>query len=471
MSADLLDRSLLDIAQLIRKRKVSSVEVTRAAIERAERLQPVINSFVRLEAVDALMAARRADGLLAKGTVLGPLHGVPLAHKDMFYRRGKPCTCGSLIRKDYRATQDGTALKRLLDAGSIYLGGLNMAEFAVGPTGHNAHWGHCRNPWNPEHVTGGSSSGAGASVAARTAFGALGSDTGGSVRLPAAMCGVVGIKPTAGLVSRHGAMPLSFTLDTIGPLTRTVRDNARLLKVIAGPDPNDPTTAPRKPANPEAGLNAGVKGLRIGIPKQFFFDGASDDVRALYEQSMALFRRMGAKLVEVDLPDIARLTQLSNVVLASEAATFHARWLTERPNDYQDQVRHRLEVGLFVPAQAYLQALNARGAALREFCALALTKADVLATPAMPFGVPRIDETDVGGSPAAADMVARISWCTRIANYLGIPGLIVPHGFTENHLPAGLQLLGRPFSEPLLYQAGAALEREVGFDADRPPVI
>ncbi|MGD9536304.1 MAG: amidase [Alphaproteobacteria bacterium] len=471
MSADLLDRSLHDIARLIRQRKVSSAEVTRAAIERAERLRPIVNAFIRIEAEDALKAAKRADGLLAKGTLLGPLHGVPLAHKDMFYRRGKPSTCGSKIRKDYVAAEDSTALKRLLDAGSIYLGGLNMAEFAIGPTGHNAHWGHCRNPWNPEHVTGGSSSGSGAAVAARIVFGALGSDTGGSVRLPASQCGVVGMKPTAGLVSRHGAMPLSFTLDTIGPLTRTVRDNARLLKLIAGPDPNDPTASPSKPANPEAGLGAGVKGLRIGVPKQFFFDVASDDVRALYEQSMAVFLKLGAKVVEVDLPDIARLTQLSNVVLASEAATYHARWLSERPDDYQDQVRHRLEVGLFVPAQAYLQALNARGEALRAFCDAALTKADILATPGMPFGAPRIDETDVGGSPAAADMVARISWCTRTANYLGVPALIVPHGFTENHLPAGLQLIGRPFSEPLLYQAAAALEREIAFDANRPPVI
>lgn len=468
---DLLDLGLIEIAGLIRRRKVSSVEVTRACLARIERVQLIINCFIRIEAEAALKAAKRADAALAKGKPLGPLHGVPLAHKDMFYRAGQISTCGSKIRRDYVATEDCTALKRLIDAGSIYVGGLNMAEFAIGPTGHNAHHGHCRNPWNPDHVTGGSSSGSGSAVAARAVFGALGSDTGGSVRLPASMCGVVGMKPTAGLVSRFGAMPLSFTLDTIGPLTRSVRDNARLLRLIAGPDASDPTTVQAKPANPEAGLAEGVKGLRIGVPKSYFFDVASAEVRALYDESLALLRKLGAKLVEVELPDMARLTQLSNLVLAAEGASFHARWLAERPDAYQEQVRQRLEPGLFVPALAYIQALDARAAMLEAFCAHALTKADILAVPGMPFAVPRVDETDVGGSPAAADLVARISWCTRVANYLGVPALTLPCGFTENRLPAGLQLIGRPFAEPLLYRAGAAFEREIDFAANRPPII
>ncbi|MSO74753.1 MAG: amidase [Alphaproteobacteria bacterium] len=468
---DLLDLDLTAVAGLIRRRKISSVEVTRACLKRIERVQPIINCFIRIEGEAALKAAKRADAALAKGKPLGPLHGVPLAHKDMFYRKGQVTTCGSKIRRDYVATEDCTALTRLLDAGSIYVGGLNMAEFAIGPTGHNAHHGHCRNPWNPDHVTGGSSSGSGSSVGARAVFGALGSDTGGSVRLPASMCGVVGMKPTTGLVSRFGAMPLSFTLDTIGPLTRSVRDNAKLLRLIAGPDANDPTTIQAKPANPEAWLAKGAKGLRIGIPKSYFFDVASNEVRALYDESMATFRKLGAKLVEVELPDMARLTQLSNLVLAAEAATRHTRWLIERPGDYQEQVHQRLEPGLFAPAVAYLQALDARGAMLDEFCVHALTKADILAVPGMPFAVPKVDDTNVGGSPAAADLVARISWCTRIANYLGVPALTLPCGFTGNHLPAGLQLIGRPFAEPLLYRAAAAFEREINFSANRPPII
>jgi aspartyl-tRNA(Asn)/glutamyl-tRNA(Gln) amidotransferase subunit A len=389
----------------------------------------------------------------------------------MFYRAGEHATCGSKIRRTYVARTTSSALQRLLDAGSLYLGGLNMAEFAIGPTGHNAHHGHCRNPWNPEHVTGGSSSGSGSAVAARAVFGALGSDTGGSIRLPASMCGLVGMKPTTGLVSRYGAMPLSFTLDTIGPLTRTVRDNALMLRLIAGPDPLDPTTAAAKPGNFEAGLNAGIKGVRIGIPKSYFFDVASDEVRALFARSIETLRGLGARIVEVKLPDMIRLTQLSNLVLVAEAATVHAKWLKERPDDYQEQVRHRLEPGLFVPAVAYLEALNARARELDAFCAAALSKADALLIPGMPFAVPRVDETDVGGSPEAADMVARISWCTRVANYLGVPALAIPCGLTANYLPAGVQLMGRPFAEPLLYRIGAAFERASGFEAHRPPII
>jgi len=469
--SDLLDLDLIEMAGLIRRRKVSSVEVTKECIARATRVQPIINCFIRLEGDQALKAARRADALLAKGTVTGPLHGVPLAHKDMFYRAGKPATCGSEIRRDYIADTDCTALKRLLEAGSLYLGGLNMAEFAIGPTGHNAHHGQCRNPWNPDHITGGSSSGSGAAVAARTVFGALGSDTGGSIRLPATMCGLVGMKPTTGLVSRYGAMPLSFTLDTIGPLTRSVRDNARLLKLIAGHDPLDATSVLAKPANPEANLNQGVKGLRIGIPKSYFFDVASEEMRALYDQALAILKSQGARLVEVELPDMVRLTHMSNLVLASEGAAYHAPWLIERPGDYQEQVRIRLDSGLFVPAVAYLQALNARGPLLEEFASVSLGKVDAIATPGMPFAVPRGDETDVGGSAAMADMVARISWCTRVANYLGVPALSVPSGFTANHMPASVQLIGRPFAEPVLYQIGAALERDIGFAAHRPPII
>ncbi|PPR19911.1 MAG: Glutamyl-tRNA(Gln) amidotransferase subunit A, partial [Alphaproteobacteria bacterium MarineAlpha10_Bin1] len=214
MSADILNASLVDTAEAIRSKKLSSVEVVRASIARAETLQPVLNCFTQLLAEEALEEAERADAELARGDLRGPLHGVPMAHKDMYYRAGKRTTCGSKIRKDYIADSDSTALKRLLDAGSIYLGGLNMAEFATGPTGHNAHWGDNHNPWNPDYIAGGSSSGTGSSVAARIHFGGLGSDTGGSIRIPSSVNGLVGMKTTNGLVSRYGLMPLSFTMDT-----------------------------------------------------------------------------------------------------------------------------------------------------------------------------------------------------------------------------------------------------------------
>ncbi len=458
MSDDIHLMSLVELADAIAARQLSAVEVASATIARAERLQPVLNCFISLQAEAALESAAAADAALARGEAPGPLHGVPLAHKDMFYRTGHVTTCGSRIRRDFVPDHDSTALARLDRAGAIYLGGLNMAEFATGPTGHNEHWGDCRNPWNQAHISGGSSSGSGASVGGRVVYGALGSDTGGSVRLPSACCGVVGLKPTNGLVSRHGLMPLSYTLDTVGPLVRTVRDAARITGVIAGHDPLDPTSSQRPVPDYEAALAEGVTGLRIGVPTDYFYDIATDEVRALMERSLDVFRAAGAEVVEVSVPDIARINHLSNVVLSSEAAAIHEPWIAGRPDDYQEQVRNRYEPGLHVPAVKYIQALSARAGLLREFVDTALAGVDALHTPGIPFPIPTRDETNVGGGERMAQMVAGLSWCTRAANYLGGPALIVPCGFTESGLPAAFQLMGRPFSEATLFRLGHAYQ-------------
>ena len=450
--------SLVELADAIAARQLSAVEVVSNTVARARRLQPVLNCFISLQAEAALESAAAADAALARGDAPGPLHGVPLAHKDMFYRTGHVTTCGSRIRKDFVPDHDSTALARLDRAGAIYLGGLNMAEFATGPTGHNEHWGDCRNPWNQAHISGGSSSGSGASVGGRVVYGALGSDTGGSVRLPSACCGVVGLKPTNGLVSRHGLMPLSYTLDTVGPLARTVRDAARITGVIAGHDPHDPTSSRRPVPDYEAALAEGATGLRIGVPTDYFYDVATDEVRALMERSLDVFRAAGAEVVEVRVQDIARINHLSNVVLSSEAAAIHEPWIAGRPDDYQEQVRNRYEPGLHVPAVKYIQALSARAGLLREFVDTALAGVDALHTPGIPFPIPTREETNVGGGERMAQMVAGLSWCTRAANYLGGPALIVPCGFTESGLPAAFQLMGRPFSEATLFRLGHAYQ-------------
>ena len=259
--------SLIEAADAVAAKQISARELTQACIARAETLQPTLNCFISLDPEGALAEADLADAAQARGDALGPLHGVPLAHKDMYYRKGKISTCGSKIRKDFKPDVTATVISRLADAGAVHMGGLNMSEFAVGPFGHNEHWGHCRNPWNPDHVTGGSSSGSGSSVGGRLVFGALGSDTGGSVRLPAACCGLVGMKPTQTRVSRFGVMGLSFSLDNVGPLTRTVRDNARMLQLIAGADAKDPTAASMPVGDYEAATqNPASKGLRIARP-------------------------------------------------------------------------------------------------------------------------------------------------------------------------------------------------------------
>ncbi|MEE8173478.1 MAG: amidase [Alphaproteobacteria bacterium] len=458
MSAEILDASLVETAEAIRTKKLSSVEVVRASIARAEALQPVLNCFIQLLGDEALAEAERADAELARGELRGPLHGVPLAHKDMYYRAGKRTTCGSKIRKDYVADIDSTALKRLLDAGSIYLGGLNMAEFATGPTGHNEHWGDNHNPWNPAHIAGGSSSGTGSAVAARIVYGGLGSDTGGSIRIPASINGLVGLKSTNGLISRYGLMPLSFTMDTVGALTRTVRDNARLTAIMAGRDALDPTTSSRPVPDYEALLEAPVKGLRLGVPTNYYYDVTTPEIRELQDASLAKFRELGVEIVEVAVPDMHLPTHMSNIVFVSEAVAIHETWLRERPEDYQIQVRSRYEPGIYMPAAKYLRALDLRVKLLRDFTEAVFSKVDVLHTPGLSMAVPSLADTDVAAGQGMPEMIAQLSWTTRSNNYLGIPSLAVPCGFTANGLPAGFQLMGRPFSEAQLFQLGHAYQ-------------
>ncbi len=458
MSAEILDASLVETAEAIRTKKLSSVEVVRASIARAEALQPVLNCFIQLLGDEALAEAERADAELARGELRGPLHGVPLAHKDMFYRAGKRTTCGSKIRKDYVAEIDSTALKRLLDAGSIYLGGLNMAEFATGPTGHNEHWGDNHNPWNPAHIAGGSSSGTGSAVAARIVYGGLGSDTGGSIRIPASINGLVGLKSTNGLISRYGLMPLSFTMDTVGALTRTVRDNARLTAIMAGRDALDPTTSSRPVPDYEALLEAPVKGLRLGVPTNYYYDVTTPEIRKLQDASLAKFRELGVEIVEVAVPDMHLPTHMSNIVFVSEAVAIHETWLRERPEDYQIQVRSRYEPGIYMPAAKYLRALDLRVKLLRDFTEAVFSTVDVLHTPGLSMAVPSLADTDVAAGQGMPEMIAQLSWTTRSNNYLGIPSLAVPCGFTANGLPAGFQLMGRPFSEAQLFQLGHAYQ-------------
>jgi aspartyl-tRNA(Asn)/glutamyl-tRNA(Gln) amidotransferase subunit A len=464
--SDLTSLTLTEAATAIRTREISSVALTEALLARIDRLQPVLNCFIRIDTEAALAGAARADAALAAGKPVGPLHGVPIAHKDMFYRAGLACTCGSALRRDFVPTVTATVLDRLDQAGAISLGTLNMSEFAIGPLGHNVHWGACHNAWNPAHIPGGSSSGSGSATAARLTFGALGSDTGGSIRTPAAINGVFGLKPTAGRVSRHGAMGLSFSLDTVGPLARTARDCARLFSVIAGPDPLDPTTSPRPPEDFEAGLTGDLKGRRIGVPSRPLDLDA--EIAALLDASLDIFKQLGASIVEIDVPEFEEVAGLSNILFGVEAATLHKPWIKDRPGDYGPQVLNRLLPGLAYPGTAYLEALHARPRYTEHFIATVLDRCDMLHWPVIPFAVPTLAEMDIGASPSMPATIARITAYTRPLNYLGLPGLSVPAGFSANGLPVAFQLIGRPFSEAGLLQAGHAYEQAAGW-AGRAP--
>jgi aspartyl-tRNA(Asn)/glutamyl-tRNA(Gln) amidotransferase subunit A len=458
VTGEVHDWSLAQTARALRARKVSSVELTRACLARAEAINPRLNCFLSLEADDALAAARQADDALARGETRGPLHGVPLAHKDMFYRAGKVTTGGSKIRRQFVARDDSAIALQLEAAGAVWLGTLNMSEFAANPAGHNVHYGHCRNPWDPESITGGSSSGSAAAVAARACFGSIGSDTGGSVRLPAAVCGVVGLKPTYGLISRHGALPRSWSLDAIGPLARTVEDCALLTGAVAGRDPLDPTTAHLPVPDYQGSLRGGVGKLRLAVPSNFFFDGVDPSVRARLDAALKIFTGLGAELVDVAVPEQERLYTISDAVSKAEAATMHGRWIRERPQDYSLFVRSRIEAGFHIPATRYLEGLALRGRILSDFVGRVFEKADVLFAPVLPIQVPKLAQTEVGTPADVQRVIVALTRCTRNINYLGLPALAVPCGFTANGMPTGFQLIGRPFAEATLFRAGHAYQ-------------
>jgi aspartyl-tRNA(Asn)/glutamyl-tRNA(Gln) amidotransferase subunit A len=461
---EILALSCTQLAAAIRERRTTALAAMEAVLERAREVQPKLNCFLRIDEERALEAARQADRQPARG----PLHGVPMAHKDMYYREGVASSCGSKILRERPAPFTATALERLDAAGAIQFGVLNMTEFALGPTGHNWHYGHCRNPWNPGRITGGSSSGSGASVAARANFAALGSDTGGSIRLPAALCGTSAIKPTYARVSRAGAMPLSHSLDTVGPLTRTVEDAALIAQLISGSDPRDPTCDSRPVPGWGKEIEKPIKGLRLGRPRQHFYDECPSEVVSAMDASLEAFRRLGASIVEVDVPEFAAYSAAAVLISTAEAATLHREWLRARAGDYSDQVRGRLLQGLAIPATAYIDALRLRGAALAEFCAQVFSKVDLLHAPVLGIPTPTVAETELGWSERTAAVLARITRLTRPGSYLGLPTVCANAGFTRDGMPVGLQLVARPFDEATALRAGHAFQRATDWHLRQP---
>lgn len=461
MSTDIVNLGLAAAAEAVARGKLSSQALTEACLARIAEWQPKTNAFLKLEADRALKAAKATDRARKRGAKLGPLAGVPLAHKDMYYRAGQETSCGSAIRRHWKATETATALDRLDAAGALDLGRLNMAEFAFGPTGHNYHYGHARNPWNTDRITGGSSSGSAAAVAARMVFGALGSDTGGSIRQPAHYCGLVGMKPTWGRVSRAACMPLSYSLDTVGPLARRVEDSALLLRLLAGADPRDPT-ASALPVDDylKAARSGAVRGLKLAVPRRFFWDKLNKPSAELLEQALKIFARLGVKIVEMTPPDMDDVTAAANVIISAEAAALHGNWLRTRPNLYGDQVRARLENGLALGATDYIDAQRWRSEAVAAFLK-AMNGADAVFAPVADRPAPGIAETDVAGKPEAGKVIATLTRLTRPINYLGLPSMTVPAGFVRGRLPVGFQLIGRPFTEAMLYRLGGAFETKV----------
>ena len=466
--SDLALLSVTEAAGAFAKGETTAEALVQASLARIDAHDAQVNSVVRLDREAALEAAAAADRARKAGAKQGPLAGVPMMHKDMYYRAGKVTTCGSKIRGDFRPKATATVLERLDAAGAIDMGTLNMAEFAQNPTGHNRHFGDCHNPWNLPYCTGGSSSGSGAGVAARFFAAALGSDTGGSIRLPASICGVTGIKGTQTRVSRAGVMPLSFSLDNVGPLTRTARDAARIMTVIAGQDPRDPTSAPEAVPDYEAALTGDVKGLRIAVPREWFFDGAEEAVVKGFEAALEVLKARGATVTYVSAPSLTAIGTYVAVVSRVEGATIHAQWMRERAGDYAIHLAGRLYAGYAIPGTWYLEALSRRGPLLRQFCKEAFAGHDIVATPTLRTRVPTLAETDIDASPDNWARHMAVSANTRPFNYLGIPTVSVPCGFDGRGLPLGLQLAARPFAEGRALQVADAYQRDTDWHARVP---
>ncbi len=484
--ANLAYLPLVEVARRLAAGTLSPVDLVEAAIARAEALNPRLNAFIAIEADGARAAARESAARLRAGRPRGPLEGVPLAVKDVFWRAGRPMTAGARRPVVEVASEDATAVARLEAAGAVLLGPLGLHEFAYGITSANPHHGLVRNPWALDHHPGGSSGGSAAALSAGLVYGALGTDTGGSIRIPAALCGVVGLKPTYGRVSRHGVYPLAWSLDHVGPMARTVADAALLLGVIAGPDPRDPTASRRPVPDYQAALvpagPAALKGLRVGVPGGFFFDRAEPEVARLARGAIERLEQLGAAVRAVSLPHAEAAVPAGLLVLLAEAASVHAARLAIDAASYGADVRARLEQGRLVLAVDYLAAQRTR-ALVRQEMVDALREVDCLVTPTTPVPAGPIDEAAAG----PGDIHRRaMTHFTRPFNLTGLPALSLPCGFVRAaaadgsgsdvylsagagaYLPVGLQLVGRPFDEATLLTLAAPLEAELGLAARRP---
>lgn len=466
---DLAYLSAARLAALVKERQVSPVELVQIYLERIDRFDARLRAYITVLPEAALEAARKAEAAVMRGEARGALHGVPCAVKDQFETAGVRTTLGSRILETHVPGETATVISRLDQAGAILLGKLNLTEFALGGT-QRFPFGQPRNPWNVEHEPGGSSSGSGIAVAAALCAASLGEDTGGSVRTPASWCGVVGLRPTWGRVSRHGSFPLSWSMDTAGPLTRTVEDAALLLRVLAGYDPRDPLTSRRPVPDYSAALKDGVRGLRVAILRELTFGTETDaEVREAVAAAARRLEGLGAVLEEISLPLLSLAGAIFMALADSDGAGLHQRWLRARPTDYDQGTRRRLLAASLIPAATYHQAARAR-ALLRARVRDALGRYDLLLCPtahqaAPPLATGRAAITT--REEVAGRFFTRRSYVTPAA-LAGTPAIALPCGFTRAGLPLSLQLLGRPFDEVTLLRAAYAYERDTGWSQRRP---
>ncbi len=467
-SSELVELPLARAAELVESGDVSPVELVDACVERIDAVDDQLRAYITVYRDEAREVARAQETMQRAGHRLGTLHGVPVALKDNIAMRGLRTTAGSKILDGWIPEEDATVAARLKSSGAILIGKTNMHEFAWGGTSANPHHGFVRNPWNPERFPAGSSGGSGAAVAARTAFGALGTDTGGSIRLPSAINGIVGIRPTIGRVSNFNVIPLAWSMDTVGPMCRTVEDCALMFNAIAGADPRDGATPNVPVTDYTADLRRGVEGVRIGVIPDYFFHHLQPPVERSVRDALATFEHLGATVVEVSVDNIHGNISAQLTIESCEPSAYHQRWLRERPEDYGDDVRLLLEIGEMHSAVHYLQAQRYRALLRAEFLE-AFRSVDVFVCPTLPFTATKVGEMSVEIEHGVEeDMLAAIMQFTGVPSLTGLPSLAVPCGFDDDALPVGMQLIGQPFDEARLFRLGAAFQEATDFHTRAP---
>ncbi|WP_350302165.1 amidase [Peribacillus frigoritolerans] len=469
MSKELITKSVEELAPLIAKRDVSSLELTKAVLDHAESLNETVNAYISFTRKQAEETAQQADNEIASGNYRGMYHGIPMAIKDNLYFKNEVTTMASKIHQDFVPDFDATIISKLREAGVVFTGKLNMHEYAWGITTNNPYFGACRNPWDLEKIPGGSSGGSGAAIAADMCVATLGTDTAGSIRIPSSACGIIGLKPTHGRVSKYGCFPLSWSLDHIGPMTKTVKDAAGLLEIIAGYDKNDPTSVKAPVGNYTEKLNGDVKNLVIGVNEEYFFKNVDYEVEKLVRAGIQSLVDQGAKVEEVSIPSLKYAEYAEMITILTEAATIHHPNLLKRPEDFGADIRLLFELGEIPSGVDYLQAQQLRRQIKLDF-QKAFEKVDVLIAPTLPIIAPNIgdDYADLNG--AKVDLIDHIIRFTGPGNLTGLPALTVPCGL-KNGMPVGLQIMGAAMNEETVLNVGYALEKTNPLQGKKPELV
>lgn len=465
---DLTRLSIEELSPLLAKRSVSPVELVEATLQNSKKLNPTLNAYITLMEEEAISQARLAEEEIAKGEYRGPLHGIPLAVKDNIDTKGIRTTHGSKIHAENIPESNATVVTRLLEAGMIPVGKTNMHEYAYGITNVNPHYGPARNPWNTEKIPGGSSGGSAVAVAGGMATSALGTDTAGSVRIPAACCGIVGLKPTFGRVSKYGVFPLSWTLDHVGPMTKTVKDAALMLQYMAGYDANDPSSVDA----PFDGLElerASLKGVTIGIPEKEAYELVDGDVKQGMERTIKYLEELGATVKPVTIKSLSHVPFISLVTYGTEASTIHHQQILDRPNDFGPDVRKFLKFGEVITGTQYLKAQQLRRVISNELNEIYKT-VDALILPTIPIPAPNIHQMTVNIGDEEVDVMESLLRLTQIANVTGLPSLAIPSAFSKDNLPVSIQIIGNAFQEEKILNIGYQLEQTKPLEGKVPEI-